>query len=110
MVTKKTTKPGNEVGARQSVPWPGDANPLKVGVICDLVEEKWPSMDLVAEMMMRHLSSDHAEAIAATQLRPAMRRRFERMPWMGGHRLAHNADRLLNRFFDYPRWLHRRIE
>src|SRR5271169_2321782 len=109
MMTKTTMKPRNEIGARQSVPWRIAANPLKVGVICDLAEEKWPSMDLVAEMTMRHLISDHAEAIAATQLQPAMRRRLGRMPLMCGHRLARNADRFLNRFLDYPRWLRRHI-
>jgi len=92
------------------VPWPVAANPLKVGVICDLAEEKWPSMDLIAEMTMRHLIADHAEAIAATQLQPAMHRRLGRMPLMRGHRLARNADRFLNRFLDYPRWLRRQID
>ena len=101
-------EPGND--AKQSVLWPGGANALRVGVICDLAEEMWPSMDLVAEMTMRHLISDHAGTIAARQLRPAMFRRFGRLPWVGEHRFVRNADRLLNRFLDYPRWLRHQLE
>src|SRR5205807_5412854 len=39
---------------------------------------------------------------------PPFRRRFTRLPLFGRRRAAFNADRLLNRHFVYPAWLHRR--
>jgi glycosyltransferase involved in cell wall biosynthesis len=99
----------------------------RVAVICDLAEEGWPSMDVVAEMLIKHLQSDYSESVAAHGLRPQMRRRFTRKqapnvgPSGNGHSLAapgdvrhgardgnpatFNADRLLNRFWDYPKYL-----
>ena len=81
------------------------ADPINVGVVCDLREERWPSMDLVAEMLMQSLRDDHPLTVRATEIRPAMRRRFTRNGTFGASPVALNADRLLNRFIDYPRWL-----
>jgi glycosyltransferase involved in cell wall biosynthesis len=93
---------------------------LRVGVVCDFREEGWPSMDLVADRLLSHLRSDHRDAIDATEIQPAMKMRFAKLaPQNGKHhaieRDAHerdqangmrfNADRLLNRFWDYPRHL-----
>jgi glycosyltransferase involved in cell wall biosynthesis len=77
----------------------------RVALVCDLFEENWPSMDLVAEMLFQHLLSHHSTEFRTTSLRPAMRRRFTRLPLLCEGRFAFNSDRLLNRFFDYPRWL-----
>jgi glycosyltransferase involved in cell wall biosynthesis len=77
----------------------------RLAVICDLVEENWPSMDLVAEMLVHHLRADHAAAVQVAPIRPRMRRRFSRLPLVGGGRAAFNADRLLNRLWDYPGYL-----
>ncbi len=75
-------------------------NRLRVAIVCDFVEEGWPSMDLVAEMLLHHLGKDHSDVIAAKRICPPMRRRFAR------HRNSHgkrfNADRFINRFWDYP--------
>ena len=76
----------------------------RVALVCDLFEENWPSMDLVAEMLFQHLLSHHSTEFRTTSLRPAMRRRFTRLPLLCEGRFAFNSDRLLNRFFDYPRW------
>lgn len=76
-------------------------NRLRVAVICDFVEENWPSMDLVAEMLLDHLRNDHAAVIDATRICPPMRRRFTRDRNTNGRRF--NADRFINRFWDYPR-------
>ncbi|MBF6559885.1 MAG: glycosyltransferase family 4 protein [Candidatus Binataceae bacterium] len=82
---------------------------LRVAVIADLVEEGWPSMDLVAEMLCDRLAVEHREELAATLVRPPMVRRFTRFaPQRGGRaavKLRFNADRLFNRFVDYPRYL-----
>ncbi len=79
---------------------------MRVGVICDFVEENWPSMDLVAGMLTDHLVRDHSCTVQAVPICPPLRRRFGKLPspalW--------NADRLVNRFFDYPRFLKPRLK
>jgi len=100
----------------------------RVAVICDLIEEGWPSMDLVAEMLLGYLHSNHSQSVKATALRPGFRRRFARErklsqngrarsdlgdAFSGNHSAsptALNADRLANRFWDYPRYLRSRKE
>jgi glycosyltransferase involved in cell wall biosynthesis len=70
-------------------------------------------MDLMAEMLVRHWPGggvaggdadgpNGAAPITAEAVRPAMVRRFGRLPSFGATRTALNADRLLNRHFDYP--------
>ena len=75
----------------------------RVGVVCDLLEEHWVSMDLVAERLVNHLREDFGSSVDVCPLRPALVRRFGR-PGSAGSR-GHLADRLMNRFWDYPRWL-----
>ncbi len=84
-----------------------ETKPARVAILCDIVEEDWHSMDLVGEMLYEHLQRDHADSFAATRLSPPMRRRFTRIR-ANGH--FFNADRLLNRFWDYQRWLQPRKE
>ena len=69
-------------------------NKLRVAVIADYTEEYWPSMDLVADMLMSHLLTEHAATVDAMLVRPVMRAR-----------LGRRVDRLLARFHDYPRVL-----
>lgn len=78
---------------------------MHLAVLCDLLEEDWPSMDLVAEMLLQHLDSAPVSNLEATRICPPMIERMRRLPFVGDTRLAHNADRLLNRFWDYPRVL-----
>lgn len=75
---------------------------LRVAVIADYAEERWPSMDLVADMLMAHLSSEHAVTIEPTLIRPRMPRRASRL--LNG---ARTLDRVTARFVDYPRTLKR---
>jgi glycosyltransferase involved in cell wall biosynthesis len=76
--------------------------PLRIAVIADYTEEQWPSMDLVADMLMAHLGAEHAGAIEATLIRPPMPRRFGRLLDR-----ARSLDRVTARFLDYPRLLAR---
>jgi glycosyltransferase involved in cell wall biosynthesis len=78
----------------------------RVGVVCDMLEENWFSMNLVADMLLAGLQNAGSEGFAAAGLRPTMRRRLARAGTSTGARF--NADRLLNRFRDYPRFLQRR--
>src|SRR5207244_4506442 len=73
---------------------------LRVAVIADYAEEQWPSMDLVADMLVAHLRAEHDGRIAATLIRPAMPRRLSRVTAR-----ARSLDRVAARFADYPRTL-----
>jgi glycosyltransferase involved in cell wall biosynthesis len=76
---------------------------LRVAVIADYLEEGWPSMDLVADMLFDRLQREHAATIEPALVRPVMRRRAgrlpgsQKLPWMSG------VDRIANRLWDYPR-------
>jgi glycosyltransferase involved in cell wall biosynthesis len=82
-------------------------NRTRLAVVCDYLEEDWPSMDLVGEMIHTHLVREHADAFTATLVRPPFRHRLTRWPVIGNKGVARNADRLRNRFWDYPRFLAR---
>ncbi|MBV8357735.1 MAG: glycosyltransferase family 4 protein [Deltaproteobacteria bacterium] len=62
-------------------------------------------MDLVGNMLLENLQRHHSSALRAVKIRPRFVRRFGR--FRATSRLADNADRLLNRMFDYPRYLRR---
>jgi glycosyltransferase involved in cell wall biosynthesis len=93
-------------GHVQPRPAPGESGAARprLAVVCDFPEEGWPSMDLAAEMLLRELRWQrgplHAERVC-----PPFRRRLGRVPWLGRRASAFNADRLLNRLWDYPRHL-----
>jgi len=78
--------------------------PIRVGVVCDFAEERWPTMDLVADMLLDHLQA-FPDAVRPTCLRAPFRRRATRVPLVGGARTAFSVDRFSNRLIDYPRWL-----
>jgi glycosyltransferase involved in cell wall biosynthesis len=73
-------------------------------VIFDAVEERWPSMEFVAEMLVEHLRTEHADQYEATAIRPRFFGLFEKIPGLDKDR-AWNADRLMTRFITYPRQL-----
>lgn len=79
--------------------------PVKLGVICDLIEEGWPSMDLVANMLIENLHVRYSDLFKTLRVLPKMQRRFSR----GGrnHGNGFNIDRILNRFWYYPREIKR---
>jgi len=75
-------------------------NRLRVAVIADFLEERWPSMDLVAEMLMDRLAREHHATIDATLVRPRLSARLSRV---SSHRMALGFDRIAGRMYDYPR-------
>jgi glycosyltransferase involved in cell wall biosynthesis len=81
------------------------AQRLRIAILCDFAEERWPSMDLVGDMLAENLQRDHSSALRVVKIRPRFARRFSRLATTNS--LAENADRLLNRLFDYPRYLRR---
>ena len=80
----------------------------RVAIVSDLREERWHSMDLVAEMLLLNLKAPDLRIVDPTGLRPSMVRRLTALPLVGSTRLAETADRITNRVWDYPRWLEAR--
>ena len=80
---------------------------VRVAVIADLLEEGWPSMDLMAEMMMAELRRDDHAMLEPSLLRPAFPARITPLVQRrNGHPLL-TVDRIAHRYWDYPRWLRR---
>ena len=77
---------------------------IRVGVVCDYLEEQWASMDLVGDMLCRNLADSCDNPMSVTRLRPPMRRRLTGL-LSPTDKPACNADRFINRFVDYPLWL-----
>ena len=77
--------------------------PIRLGVVCDYLEERWSSMDLVAEMVLDHLGRRPPGEVRAEAIRPAWRGRLGRLPRIGRSGLARNVDRVVNRFYEYPK-------
>lgn len=75
----------------------------RVGIVADLLEERWPSMDLVADMLMAHLTPDAASHLDVALLRPSLTPSL--LTRVG--RVA-RMDRYVRRFSDYPAWLRAR--
>ena len=76
---------------------PNPAPPIRVAVICDFAEERWPSMDLVGNMLHASLSEEQV-ATTSTLVRPTM-------PFTG--RQANKISRLFGRLVHYPHELRR---
>ena len=76
------------------------AERLRVAVLADMLEEGWPSMDLVAESLVRELGSDATLGIEPRLVRPRLVRVSR--PWRGKGDVP-TRDRVFNRF-----WLYRR--
>jgi glycosyltransferase involved in cell wall biosynthesis len=76
---------------------------LRVAIIADYLEEGWPSMDLVADMLFDRLQREHTATISASLIRPALHRRAGRLPGVVKAPWVRGADRIANRLWDYPR-------
>lgn len=81
---------------------------LRVAVVADMLAEGWPSMDLMAEMLMAELQTPGAPGVEPTLIRPRFPLRVSSLvPGKnGGTPLT--LDRVVHRYWDYPRWLRRR--
>jgi glycosyltransferase involved in cell wall biosynthesis len=79
--------------------------PPRTALVADYLDEGWPSMDSTAEMLLAHLLNAVVQGEMEFELlRPNFKARFGRLPLLN-RRATHNADRFLNRFLDYPRFL-----
>lgn len=77
---------------------------MKVALVADYLEEGWPSMDLVAEMLFRELKA--GGTVTPLLMRPSLRVRVGRLTGSNGR--PPTTDRIVNRYWDYPRWLRAR--
>lgn len=87
-----------------------DRPALRVAVVCDLLEEHWPSMDLVGDELIRtlpHVVSPRVDPVRLRPAMPAMPAWPARLTGAPGMRVIGNANRYLNRHHRYPRWLRR---
>jgi glycosyltransferase involved in cell wall biosynthesis len=74
---------------------------LRVAIVADMLEERWPSMDLVADALMRELPAQTAHRIEPCLVRPTLVRLVDRLRSMNGGQPS-TAERVFNRFFVYP--------
>jgi glycosyltransferase involved in cell wall biosynthesis len=79
---------------------------IRAGIVCDIAEENWPSMDWAAEALLRCFA-DQRYAVATVRIQPAIRRRLTRFPGLAASRRAQTTDRIWNRYRDYPPYLRR---
>jgi len=77
------------------------STPKRLAVIFDAVEERWPSMDFVAEMLLLHLQKEHSDRFEALAFHPRFFGVFEKLPGMKST-IGWNVDRAITRFLTYP--------
>jgi glycosyltransferase involved in cell wall biosynthesis len=80
---------------------------MKLGIVCDYLEEKWTSMDICAEMLYDRASNIDDLAIEPAQIRPSFQWRIKHVRQYIPNYF--NGDRVLNRFIDYPHYLKSRV-
>jgi glycosyltransferase involved in cell wall biosynthesis len=80
------------------------ARKIRVALLCDYMEEQWPSMELVGEMIAEHLRRDQSASVDVTRIVPSFHARARHVPLIGGGSAARRVDLLSNRFADYPRF------
>jgi glycosyltransferase involved in cell wall biosynthesis len=77
----------------------------RVAVICHFNEERWHSIDLVAEMLLAQFAQLPSDQIEATRIQPEFRRVVSRPSLGRPQKLRDRVDRLFNRTILYPRYL-----
>jgi glycosyltransferase involved in cell wall biosynthesis len=78
--------------------------PKRVGIVADYLEERWPSMDLAAELTSLAIARHGEGAFHPAILRPKLPRVLRGRLSIREHG-AKNFDRYLGRYLSYPRWL-----
>ena len=82
---------------------PAAVGTLQVAIVADLLEERWPSMDLVADMLMEHVADDQS-GITAALVRPSFAAKLPAWTRARGQQVP-TVERIAHRFWSYPRWL-----
>ena len=77
----------------------------RLAIVFDPPEEGWASMDLIGAAILDGFADRDPAEVVAERVCPPYRPRFARWPVVGRRGAARNADRLINRMWDYPRAL-----
>ncbi|WP_310426783.1 glycosyltransferase [Chamaesiphon sp. VAR_48_metabat_135_sub] len=77
---------------------------MKLGIVCDYDEEGWVSMNICAQMLHDGLLNSNS-GIYPAQIRPDFHWRFKYLNSVIGKHKSFNADRFINRYWEYPRHL-----
>jgi glycosyltransferase involved in cell wall biosynthesis len=101
------SEPGVDQRPEGAVPGDGrvERPAIRVAILADLAEERWPSMDLVADALVRELPRQNAWPIACQLVRPPLVPVLGRLRGRGTE--PPTADRVFNRFWLYRRALGR---
>ena len=75
---------------------------LRVALCADFPEERWPSMDRVANELAAEIQRNHSTEVHLTSVCPPFVRRATRIT---RSRPLFTLDRALNRWWDYPRFV-----
>jgi glycosyltransferase involved in cell wall biosynthesis len=76
---------------------------MKLGIVCDYLEEGWFSMDICAQMLHDRALDLHDLDLHPVQIRPPFQWRLKYLQkYLPQH---FTGDRVLNRFVDYPQYL-----
>ena len=76
---------------------------MKLGIVCDYLEEGWMSMDICAQMLIDRALKISDLGIQPAQIRPPFQWRLK---YLQKYFPQHfNGDRFINRFIDYPQYL-----
>jgi glycosyltransferase involved in cell wall biosynthesis len=79
---------------------------MKLGIVCDYYEEGWVSMDICTQMLHDGLLNGDSEiSLYPSQIRPEFQWRFKYLSSLIGNQKSFNADRFINRYWEYPRYL-----
>ncbi len=76
---------------------------MKLGIVCDYLEEGWISMDICAQMLVDRSAQLTDSDIQPVQIRPPFQWRLK--PWEQYLPKYFNGNRFINRFIDYPQYL-----
>jgi glycosyltransferase involved in cell wall biosynthesis len=77
---------------------------IRVAVLCDFAEERWPSMDLFGELHLQNLLRHGSRRLKVTRVCPPFRRSLTKLKRFDGPN-AFSLDRVLNRLWFYPRFI-----
>ncbi len=75
---------------------------MKLGIVCDYLEEGWFSMDICAQMLHDRALQLPDPNLHVSQIRPTFYRRFGHLGSVLGKHQSLNADRFINRYWEYP--------
>ncbi len=78
--------------------------PIRLGLVSNFRAEASPSMLVCGDRLYETLVAEHLD-FQTTRIQPEYTYRLKRLPSLGRMGCASGGDKMLNRFWDYPRYL-----